>query len=238
MKLWVGTSGFQYPEWKGTFYPEDLPASKMLSYYSERFAATEINYSFRRIPSPGTIAKWSSLTPEQFRFSLKAPQKVTHFAKLRTCGETMTYFHSVVTGLGVKLGPVLIQLPPGLKKDAPLLQSFLAELPQTLRVAVEFRHASWFDDEVFETLRLANAALCLAESADLTTPRLVTADFAYLRLRREDYGESDLADWAEYLGTQQKPEAFVYFKHDESGVGPQFARRFIELIAPAKSSET
>jgi uncharacterized protein YecE (DUF72 family) len=231
MNLWIGTSGFQYPEWKGTFYPDDLPVAKMLSYYSERFAATEINYSFRRIPSPGTIAKWSSLTPERFRFSLKAPQKVTHFAKLRDCGDTMAYFHSVVTGLGAKLGPVLVQLPPGLKKDTSLLQSFLQALPKTMRVAVEFRHLSWFEEDVFDVLRAGNAALCFAESADLKTPRVVTANFGYLRLRRADYTEADIAEWADYLRNKNSEwsDAFVYFKHEEAGTGPRFAKSLIAL---------
>jgi uncharacterized protein YecE (DUF72 family) len=233
MNFWIGTSGFQYPEWKGMFYPEDLPASKMLSYYAERFASTEINYSFRRIPSEAVIAKWITLTPERFRFSLKAPQKVTHFARLRECGETMACFHSIVLGLGDKLGPVLLQLPPNFAKDVPRLHSFLEELPKEMKVAFEFRHSSWFDDEVFEELRAHNAALCSAESEDLRTPSVATADFGYLRLRREDYTEANLADWAGYVRRQasQWSDAFVYFKHEKTGIGPKFGKRFTELLA-------
>ncbi|MEA3212050.1 MAG: hypothetical protein QOE70_5107 [Chthoniobacter sp.] len=231
--VWIGTSGFQYPEWKGSFYPEKLAATKMLPFYAERLSTTESNYTFRSIPSPTTMTKWFSLTPEQFRFSFKAPQKVTHFARLRDCGETMAYFHTVVLGLSAKLGAVLIQLPPNFKKDAPLLLSFLESLPQAMRVAFEFRHDSWFDDEIFAHLRTHSAALCIAESEDLKTPRVATADFGCLRLRREDYSEADLARWADFLRAQERQwqEAFVYFKHEETGSGPRFAQSLMGMLA-------
>ena len=153
MNIWIGTSGFQYAEWKGNFYPEDLPAAKMLPFYAERLTTTEINYTFHRIPSPKTIDNWNKLTPEKFRFALKAPQKVTHFAKLRDCTDTLRYFHQTVSALGAKLGPVLFQLPPSFKKDATVLAGFLEEIPSGMRAAFEFRHASWFDDEVFALLK-------------------------------------------------------------------------------------
>ena len=156
MNYWVGTSGFQYAEWKGTFYPEDLPAAKMLPFYAERFFTTEINYTFHRIPAPKTIENWCKLTPAHFRFSLKAPQKVTHFAKLRNCSDTVDYFYEVASGLGERLGPVLFQLPPPLKKDSELLAHFIEGLPPSMRAAFEFRHASWFDDEIFGILRKRN----------------------------------------------------------------------------------
>ena len=168
MNSWIGTSGFQYPEWKGYFYPEKLPAAKMLPYYAERFQTTEINYTFRRIPSGKTIESWCELTPERFAFSLKAPQRVTHFAKLQNCGETLNYFFGIIQGLEDKLGPILFQLPPSFKKDARIINSFLEDLPDGVRAAFEFRHKSWFDDEIFESLRARNAALCIAESADLS----------------------------------------------------------------------
>src|SRR5262249_30288626 len=153
MNLWVGTSGFQYPEWKGTFYPEDLPASKMLSFYAERLSSTEINYTFRRIPSQKTIDGWSATTPPQFTFSLKAPKRVTHFSKLRDCADTLRYFHQITSGLNAKLGAVLFQLPPSFKKEAQVLAAFLEELPTGMRGAFEFRHTSWFDDEIFSLLK-------------------------------------------------------------------------------------
>ena len=232
MKLWIGTSGFQYPEWKGTFYPADLPVAKMLGYYSERFPTTEINYTFRQIPKETTVTKWVEGTPENFRFTFKAPQKVTHFAKLKNCGDTMRYFHQVMLGLGGKRGAVLIQLPPDFGKDAEVLGAFLKELPEGMKAAFEFRHESWFDEEIFALLRERNAALCLAESADLVTPREVTADFGYLRLRREDYTPEDLADWAAFVKKQKKRwrDVFVYFKHEGKGVGPVFAKAFMELV--------
>lgn len=235
MKSWIGTSGFQYPEWKGTFYPEDLAVSKMLAFYSARFSTTEVNYTFRAMPSAKTIERWSTGTPAQFKFSLKAPQKVTHFAKLRGCGDTMAFFGSRTSDLGEKLGPTLVQLPPSFKADAPLLTAFLEELPPGMRLAFEFRHASWFADEVFEALRTHNAALCLAESADFDTPRVATADYGYLRLRREDYTGAMLEPWRDFVLSQngQWSDAFVYFKHEEAGVGPKFAQQFIEMLGVA-----
>lgn len=232
MKLWIGTSGFQYTEWKGTFYPEALPTAKMLPYYAERFFATEINYTFRQIPSSKTMDRWSSLTPENFRFALKAPQKVTHFAKLRDCADTLRYFHQVTSQLGSKLGPVLFQLPPAFGKDLHQLASFLDEVPNGMRSAFEFRHSSWFDDEVFDVLRRWNAALCIADSENLATPIEATADFGYMRLRREDYQSSDLERWAGTIAVHasQWNEAFIFFKHEESGVGPKFAAEMKAMV--------
>ncbi|RYD38183.1 MAG: DUF72 domain-containing protein [Verrucomicrobiaceae bacterium] len=232
MRTWIGTSGFQYPEWKGGFYPADLSVAKMLGYYSGRFSTTEINYTFRQIPKEATVKKWVDGTPEDFRFTFKAPQKVSHFARLRNCGETMRYFHQVMLGLGEKRGAVLLQLPPDFTMDYEVLESFLKELPEGMRVAFEFRHESWFDGEVYALLKKHNAALCLAESADLVTPRKVTADFGYLRLRREDYSDADLEDWAVFVKKQKRKwgEVYVYFKHEEKGVGPVFAEKFKGMV--------
>ncbi|MFL6568360.1 MAG: DUF72 domain-containing protein [Chthoniobacterales bacterium] len=233
MELWIGTSGFQYAEWKGTFYPEDMPTSKMLSYYAERFSTTEINYSFHRIPSAKTIEGWFKATPERFKFSLKAPQKVTHWAKLRNCGDTLRYFHQVICDLEKKLGCVLFQLPPSLKKDAALLEAFLADVPDGMRCAFEFRDAAWFSDDVFELLKKKNLALCIADSEKLSTPDVATADYGYLRLRREDYQEADVARWSEAIKARnaQWSDAFVYFKHEESGIGPKLAQQMMKLLA-------
>ena len=238
MNSWIGTSGFQYPEWKGHFYPEKLPAAKMLPFYAERFQTTEINYTFRRIPSGKTIENWSELTPARFAFSLKAPQRVTHFAKLQNCGDTLNYFFGAIQGLEDKLGPILFQLPPFFRKDAGILAAFLEELPDGVRAAFEFRHKSWFDDEIFTRLRMHNAALCIAESAGLSTPIEATANFGYLRLRREDYGPDDIARWSETLRSHasQWSDAFVYFKHEEQGMGPKLATQLIESLISAGSS--
>jgi uncharacterized protein YecE (DUF72 family) len=231
----IGTSGFQYPEWRGTFYPEKFPTAKMLPYYAERFSTSEINYTFYRIPNSKTIEGWDQATPEHFKFGLKAPQKVTHIAKLRDCSELLDVFQRVVSGLGAKLGPVLFQLPPSFKKEGGLLKDFLGSLPTGIRAAFEFRHKSWFDDEVFSSLEKHNAALCIAESADLVAPNLVTADFGYLRLRREDYQKTDIARWADFIRAQRErwSHAFVYFKHEESGIGPQLATQMVEELRTA-----
>jgi uncharacterized protein YecE (DUF72 family) len=228
----VGTSGFQYPEWKGSFYPEDLPTSKMLPYYAERLGATEINYTFRRIPNRTTIANWVEATPDQFSFALKAPQRVTHFAKLKDCGDTLRYFTNVVTGLGPKLGPILFQLPPTFKQDLPLLDEFCQSLPSELQAAFEFRHASWFSDDTYSCLEKARAALCLADSEDRTPPRIITAPFGYLRLRRPDYTDADLADWAGFVkgSSDRWKSATVFFKHEEGGIGAAWAQQFSKLV--------
>jgi uncharacterized protein YecE (DUF72 family) len=231
MKSWIGTSGFQYAEWKGNFYPEDLPAVKMLPFYAERFATTEINYTFRRIPAPKTIENWKALTPENFRFALKASQKITHWSKLRDCADTLEYFLKIATGLGERLGPILLQLPPTFKKDAEILNSFLRELP-SIRAAFEFRHESWFDDEIFDLLKSRNIALCIADTDTIATPRKITADYGYLRLRREDYQKIDIERWASFVSEQKLnwQDAFVYFKHEESGIGPKLAKQMMELL--------
>jgi uncharacterized protein YecE (DUF72 family) len=232
MHHWIGTSGFQYAEWKGNFYPEDLPAAKMLPFYADRFSTTEINYTFHRIPSPRTIDNWKALTPANFRFALKAPQKITHWSKLRDCADTVEYFYRVISGLGERLGPVLFQLPPTFKKDADALRSFLRELP-TMRGAFEFRHESWFDDEILGLLEGRNIALCIADTDALETPQKMTADYGYLRLRREDYKKSDVARWAKFVSGQGRAwkDVFVYFKHEESGMGPKLAQQMIQMLA-------
>ena len=231
MNSWIGTSGFQYSEWKGNFYPEDLPTTKMLSFYAERFATSEINYTFHRIPAQKTIENWKTQTPGKFRFALKAPQKITHWAKLRDCANTVDYFCKVITELGERLGPVLFQLPPTFKKDADVLSSFLRELP-SMRAAFEFRHESWFDDEIFNLLRARNIALCIADTDALATPNKITADYGYLRLRREDYTEGDVKRWSDFVREQKAnwTDGFVYFKHEKSGIGPKLAREMIELL--------
>jgi uncharacterized protein YecE (DUF72 family) len=232
MNIWIGTSGFQYAAWKGNFYPEDLPTTKMLPFYAERFATTEINYTFHRIPAPKTIDNWKAQTPEKFRFALKAPQKITHWSKLRDCTDTLEYFCKVAIGLGGRLGPVLFQLAPTFKKDNDVLSSFLREFPD-IRAAFEFRHGSWFDDEIFDLLKSRNIALCIAETADLATPQKITADYGYLRLRRADYQQIDIERWAEFVRAQKSSwtDAFVYFKHEESGIGPKLAAEMIKLMS-------
>lgn len=231
MNLWIGTSGFQYAAWKGNFYPEDLPTAKMLPFYAERFPTTEINYTFHRIPSAKTIENWSPQTPAHFKFALKAPQKITHWSKLRDCADTLEYFCKIISGLGERLGPVLFQLPPTFKKDGDVLSSFLRELP-SIRAAFEFRHDSWFDDEIFGILKSRNIALCIADTETIATPKTITADYGYLRLRREDYKKTDIEHWVKFVREQESNwrNAFVYFKHEESGIGPKLAKQMTEML--------
>ena len=200
----------------------------MLPFYAERFSTTEINYTFHRIPSSKTIDNWKALTPASFRFALKAPQKITHWSKLRDCADTLDYFWRVVSALGEKLGPVLFQLPPTFKKDPEVLRSFLRELP-AMRAAFEFRHESWFDDEIFGLLKERNIALCIADTDALATPKTITADYGYLRLRRENYAKADVEGWSKFVRDQKAAwqDAFVYFKHEESGIGPKLAKQMV-----------
>ena len=197
----------------------------MLGYYAERFSTTEVNYTFRRIPSEKTLRDWVARTPDHFRFSLKAPQRVTHFAKLRDSAETVRFFRDQVAVLGTKLGTILFQLPPTMKRDVAVLSNFLQQLPPATDAAFEFRHDSWFADDVFITLREANAALCIADAEGLTTPLKQTADFSYFRLRREDYTGRDLTRWAKVVQEHAETarSCHVYFKHEDTGIGPKFA---------------
>src|SRR5262249_50201980 len=232
MNTWLGTSGFQYAEWKGNFYPEDLPAAKMLPFYAERLSTTEINYTFHRIPSAKTIENWKQLTPEKFRFALKAPQKITQFAKLRNCADTLRYFYDIVSALGEKLGPVLFQLPPNFKKDTFVLVDFVNCLPEKMHAAFEFRHDSWFADDVLAALKARNVALCIADTEKLETPKIATADYGYLRLRREDYNNNDIQRWTAFVREKggHWTDAFIYFKHEEAGIGPKLAGEMIALL--------
>ncbi|MDZ4287505.1 MAG: DUF72 domain-containing protein [Prosthecobacter sp.] len=232
MKTWIGTSGFQYPAWKGIFYPDKIPVGKMLAFYATQFPTTEINYSFRRIPSAQTIAAWAMATPPKFKFSFKAPQRITHFAKLRDCDAILDELGNAIAAMKEKRGMVLFQLPPTFAKDASLLSNFLETLPDGMRAAFEFRHPSWFDDEVFSVLKAKDVALCIAENEELATPAVATADFGYLRLRREDYTPSGIARWAKFVRGQQRQwrEVFIYFKHEDTAIGTTFARRMMEEL--------
>jgi uncharacterized protein YecE (DUF72 family) len=230
MNLYVGSSGFSYKEWKGSFYPEDLPDKEMLRFYGERFRSVEINNSFYRMPNESVLTAWTAEVPADFKFVLKAPQRITHKQRLKDAADSLNYFIKVAGALKERLGPLLFQLPPYLKKDAPRLSEFLALLPPDVSTAFEFRHQSWFDDETLGLLREHQAALCVAEAEnDLETPFVTTANFVYLRLRRPDYGDAELKAWGERLRQQSCREAFVFFKHEDEGKAPQMAKRFLEL---------
>jgi len=217
----IGTSGFSYKEWVGNFYPPRTPGNRMLAYYAQRMPTVEINYTFRAMPRPQMLEGWCRETPADFRFALKASQRITHLARLRNTQSDLDYFISVACALGERLGPTLFQLPPGFKKDVPLLGDFLAQLDGRLAAAFEFRDPSWFDDAVFDALGQAAAALCIAESDKISTPVVLTAPHAYLRLRRESYDEAALAQWADRIAGMdaQDRDAYVYLKHAVAAPG-------------------
>jgi uncharacterized protein YecE (DUF72 family) len=235
MRLHVGTSGYSYAEWKGTFYPEGIPAAKMLAFYAEQFGTVEINNTFYRMPEAKMLEKWATQVPESFLFALKAPQRITHHKKLLDVDDDVRHFCDVATTLGPRLGPLLFQLPPFFRKDVAKLQTFLTTLPPAPRVAMEFRHASWCDDEVYDLLRGRDVAICLSDTDEVTDPASLvvpTASWGYLRLRRTEYAEGMLAQWRRRIEAQPWDEAFVFFKHEDEGKGPKFAREFLG-VAPA-----
>jgi uncharacterized protein YecE (DUF72 family) len=235
VRTWVGTSGYNYPEWKGSFYPEKMPAAKMLPFYAAAFSTVEINYTFYRVPNEKTLAGWSRETPDGFRLTLKAPKRITHIAKLHDCADLLQYFLKTAGTLGPKLGAILFQLPPYFRKDLRVLDEFLALLPTGCCAAFEFRHASWIDAEVFARLRARNLALCIADSEKFSTPLEITAGYGYFRLRDEGYTPEDLRRWAANIRTSAADcsDVFVYFKHEEAGKGPQFARILLDALGPA-----
>jgi uncharacterized protein YecE (DUF72 family) len=233
MRVYIGTSGYNYPEWRGTFYPEGFPAKQMFGFYSERFSSVEINYTFYRMPTAKTTEGWRSQAPEGFAYALKASRRITHDRRLKDCAESLQYFCEAARGLGPHLGPLLFQLPPTFKVDLPRLEAFLALLPNDMRAAFEFRHDSWLNDDVYGALKQHGAALCIADSGDRTTPALATARHGYFRLRDEGYGPDDLARWTDAVAEHAADwdDVFVYFKHEEEGKGPEFARAFRELVS-------
>jgi uncharacterized protein YecE (DUF72 family) len=227
---YIGTSGYSYKSWKGSFYPEDLPNKEMLRYYGERFRSVEINNTFYRMPSEKVLTDWHDQVPDGFAFVLKASRRITHFKRLKDAGEELSYVLRTSSVLQKKLGPTLLQLPPNFKKDLPRLQDFLKQLPQGWRAAVEFRHASWFEDDVYETLRDHNVAMVIAETDEETVPIVSTTGWGYLRLRRESYDQQQLAEWVERIGGQEWSELYAFFKHEEKGTGPETAAQFVKLL--------
>ncbi len=243
VRLLAGTSGYSYKEWKGSFYPESLPDRGMLAFYAERLPTVEINNTFYRLPQADVVRRWAAEVPEGFVFVVKAPQRITHHARLKDAEERVDFLWRAVSELGPHRGPLLFQLPPSLRKDVERLRTFLGHLPAECRAAFEFRHRSWDDEEVRAVLRAAGAALCNADVAEegddappagaaAAEPELhATADWGYLRLRRPDYGEAELARWAERVAGAPWREAFVFFKHEDAGTAPRLAQRFRELCA-------
>ena len=229
MDLRVGTSGYSFKEWRGTFYPENIAADEMLQFYAGKLPAVEINNTFYRLPRKNVLENWAGQVPNSFRFALKASRRITHLKRLKNAQDETKYLLETTAILGPRLGVLLFQLPPNLQKDTGRLETFLDTLSPGTKAAFEFRHASWLDEEVFDTLRARGCALVLADDDARDEPALTrTAEWGYLRLRRSDYSEDDLSSWVARIHSQGWTEAFVFFKHEEGGNSPSVAARFIE----------
>jgi len=231
MALRVGTSGYAYKEWKGNFYPEKIAAREMLGFYSRQFSTVEINHTFYRMPVEHVLEEWAQSVPGDFQFALKANQKITHIQRLRNMESTLERFlaaSSVLAGEG-RLGPILFQLPPSFRADLKVVEEFLKLRPRAFRFALEVRHESWHTEETYALLRQYQTALCLAETEDKSPPDVVTADFIYVRLRREEYTPRQLAAWKQRFDTWQRQgiDVYAYFKHEEAGKAPAYARRLL-----------
>ncbi len=231
-----GTSGWSYKEWKGTFYPEELKNDGFLGYYGTKLPTVEVNNTFYRMPRQSVVEAWCEKVPTDFRFVVKASMRITHRQKLADADESVAYFLKVTAGFGDKLGAVLFQLPPTFRKDVERLDSFLGLLGERCKPALEFRHPSWFDDDVYAVLTKHNAAFCggEAEGKLAAPPLVVTGDWGFLRLRGEDYTEADIDAWADRVRAQPWKEAYVFFKHEELGpmLAGQFNQRFCAADAP------
>ncbi len=231
MKVLVGTSGYSYKAWRGNFYPESLAAKETLGFYAARLPAVEINNTFYRLPKESMLASWAEQVPPEFRFVPKGAQKITHVKRLKDAGAEVEYLFRVTAALGPKLGAIFFQLPPSLRKDVDRLDKFLSLVPREQPVALEFRHSSWLDDEVFGLLQSRNSALCVADTDESEHPNLIsTATWGYVRLRRSQYTQADLLQWKEHILSQPWDRAYVFFKHEDEGIGPKLAAEFLGLL--------
>ena len=235
MKILAGTSGYAFKEWKGNFYPQDLKDDRMLGYYASKFPAVEINNTFYRLPRENVLREWAAQVPETFTFALKASQRITHYARLKEESASLVDFLLKNTALlGDRLGPILFQLPPNLQKDVSRFRGFLGLLPADRRYVFEFRHESWFDDEVYAAMRERDIAMCIAEQEDFRCPVVSTSTWGYLRLHKLDYNSGELVDWAKCVTGQQWQQAYVFFKHDETenhGSGPPAVATFVSACS-------
>jgi uncharacterized protein YecE (DUF72 family) len=230
MKLHVGTSGFSYREWRGGFYPAGMKEADMLPWYAARFDTVELNNTFYRMPKDELMQHWLSQVPAGFEFSLKASRYITHLKRLNDVGDAVAYLFRATAPFGEARGPVLFGLPPNFKLDLARLHGLLASIPDDVRCAIEFRHESWHDDAVFDALRDRNVALCIAETDEDETPFVATADWGYVRLRREEYGPVELEAWKRELLAQEWTDAYVYFRHEETASGPRFGQAFMDVV--------
>jgi uncharacterized protein YecE (DUF72 family) len=234
-QLFAGTSGWAYPSWKPDFYPDKLAQKKFLNYYATKLNTVEVNFTFRQLVKESTIQNWLPETPAQFRFGVKAHQVITHIKRLKGTEDFVSRFLATIEPVAAagKLGPVLFQLPPNLKADAGLLTDFLAILPRTVPTAFEFRHASWFADSTWDVLKASNAALCVAETETLTTPDVVTANFAYYRFRKPTYTGEEKRSMIDRIRQQiaEGRNVFAYFKHEETAAGALYAMELLKELS-------
>lgn len=230
MKIYIGTSGYGYKEWKGKFYPEKISPKEMLGFYSKRFGAVEINNTFYHMPREDILTSWAGQVPDDFVFAIKAPQVITHLKRLRNVEAETDYLFRSLSVLDRKLGPVLFQFPKSFHADGPLLKNFLALIPGNTACAFEFRSSSWLNKEILALLQERGFSLCTADTDENPAERITgTAPWGYLRLRRSEYTEADLSQWLEKILSQRWKKAFVFFKHEEEAKGPEMANRFFEL---------
>ena len=231
MKIYVGTSGYAYKEWKGKFYPEKISPQEMLRYYSGRLDTVEINNTFYRMPKESVLSSWAEQVPGNFVFALKAPQVMTHLKRLRNVSDEAEYLFRTLSVLDKKLGPVLFQFPKSFRKERTVLEDFLGLIPADTACAFEFRSPSWLDDEILDLLRKSGSSLCIADSDENPVNQIIpTAKWGYLRLRQPDYTDADLLQWMERILSQKWEKAFVFFKHEDEAGGAEMAMRFQELI--------
>ena len=231
MNLYVGTSGYSYKEWKGSFYPAALPERQMLRYYGERFRTVEINNTFYRLPGASVLQAWAGQVLADFLFVLKASQRITHRKRLKDAGDALSSLLEVAGVLKERLGPLLFQLPPNMQKDVERLKTFLGFLPHGRRFTFEFRHSSWFDEDVVAALNENDVAMTIIDQDDFATPPIATASWGYVRLHRLDYDDTTLKQWAERVKEHGWSDVYVYFKHDEGvGSGPPAVDSFVKLL--------
>lgn len=234
-RLYAGTSGFSYAEWKGTFYPPDLPSEEMLSFYARAFPTVEINNTFYRYPKELTLTQWAQAVPSEFRFSIKAHRRITHEKRLRDVDTDLTFFFERLRALGDRLGPILFQLPPSLRSDLVILEAFLAQMRPGIPIALEFRHASWYQEATYRLLQTYGATLCLAETdVSAATPQVI-GPITYLRLHKSHYPTEALTHWAGWIRERLAEErpVYAYFTHEEGAPAPEYARALAGLLAPS-----
>lgn len=232
MQLFAGTSGYSYKEWRGKFYPDKLAANQMLGFYADCMPAVEINNTFYRMPKKEVLENWRQQVPDNFRFSIKASRRISHKKRLKDTEEETGYLFDMLQVLGECLGIVLFQMPPHFRKDRETLSYFLGSLPGRIPCAFEFRHESWFDQDIFDLLRAHNKTLCIADETNTKFNQIIrTADVGYVRLRRTEYSPADLTSWAKSLLAKNWPQCFVFFKHEDDCAGPQLPLSLIDITA-------